>query len=336
MRWLLSLTLLLSLLSCADYSHTQVSGATLKKMEKLTLSADATQRILRGQDALRSYAEGPEVVSVPMEFNGRLPAVRVRINGGQPQQMIIDSGASLSVLEAEMAVKSGIRLLPSSALKLKAQGIAGSEEMRGGIAELQIGELKLKNMPVLVRTHQNQYRNLGGLVNESLGVNLLGLQNFARSCSWLRLDYRNRIVTIGLRGQSPAPTGPNAWSVPLGLHHGVASIVLSSGGHSWETVVDTGSSFGIEVQESVAQKLGVLEGSTPVTQDRLIGIGGFVDMKHKPVRTAVLPEINGFGNKVLQPQIAINTHGFNLCGSYFLSHYRVTFDFARRKLWLER
>jgi predicted aspartyl protease len=100
------------LVACESYKHTAVSGSTLEKMESLTLSQDKTKRILTGQEDIRSYAEGAEVVTVPLEFNGRLPAVQVRLNGGKPQQMVIDSGASLSVLEAEDAVKAGIQLCP--------------------------------------------------------------------------------------------------------------------------------------------------------------------------------------------------------------------------------
>jgi hypothetical protein len=305
-------------------------------MAGLTLSEPEAQRILSDSDHLRVAASGPDLVHVPMLLNGRLPGVQVSINGQAPRAMIIDTGASLSVLEAQTAVASGIRLLPAHMLKLQARGIGGTEDMRGGIAQLRIGGLQMHNMPMLIRTHENRISGLGGLITESMGVDLLGIQALRSSCSWVRLDYRNRIVTFGLRGFSPELSGPRAWSVPLRLSRGVASIELSSGGHSWETVVDTGSSFGIEVETRVAARLGVLEGSVPLQSgSQLTGIGGFVDPKANQMRAAILPEIRGFGDQVLATEIAINPN-FNLCGSYFLRNYRVTFDFKRMRLWLER
>jgi hypothetical protein len=207
--------------------------------------------------------------------------------------------------------------------------------MRGGIAQLVVGPLKWENIPTLIRTHENQMQSLGGLVKENIGVNLLGVQTISRTCSWMQLDYRGRKVTFGLRGLYPEVVGPKAWSVPLGLHRGVATVELSSGGHSWETIVDTGSSFGIEVTADIAKTLGVLDGSQLVRQDRLVGIGGFVDVKKSQIRSAVLPEIQGLGVPMRNWEIAINPH-LNLCGTYFLSNFRVTFDFARRRLHLER
>jgi predicted aspartyl protease len=332
---LLSLLSAAALCGCTAYQHTAVSGGTLNKMQDLTLSEAESQRILSDRQSLPVGASGPSVVHVPMLFNGRLPTVMVGINGQAPKPMIIDTGASLSVMEASTAVDAGLRLLPAHMLKLEARGIAGTEAMRAGIAQLRIGDLQMHNMPILVRTHEHRFSGLGGLIKESMGVDLLGIQALRSSCSWVRLDYRNRIVTFGLRGQSPTLSGPRAWSVPLRLSRGVASIDLSSGGHSWETVVDTGSSFGIEVNTAMARRLGVLDKARPVGQHRLIGIGGFVDAKETQIRAAVLPEIGGFGDRVLATEIAINPN-FNLCGSYFLQNYRVTFDFQRMRLWLEK
>ena len=205
--------------------------------------------------------------------------------------------------------------------------------MRLGFARLGLGGLEIYNVPLFVRTHKNEYRILGPLLTESLHTDILGINPLRSFVKHVTIDYpRNRLSFSTESSYSPRP---NARAVKLKWINRLPYVTLSSGGVSWDALIDTGSSFGIEVSRDVASRLGILESSAPVAGAYHYGIGGSVDTGAADIRQSLLPSLDGLGPTLADVGVGIRP-SLNLIGSWFLQHFRMTLDFSRGLLYLER
>jgi aspartyl protease len=93
-------------------------------------------------------AEG-ELLSIPVEF-GRPNLLRlpVRVNERPAEEMVLDSGASLSLLTESAATRLGVTLVPGATALAKGLHKTDLPMRLGWIDSLRIGELTLSNVPV--------------------------------------------------------------------------------------------------------------------------------------------------------------------------------------------
>lgn len=333
MRTIFLCALALVLAGCGVPQHGAVSAADQRKLASLTLPPARGRELLFGSQALRLGVGGQAEVTVPFEMRNRCPHVPVSINGSPPQLFLFDTGASLSAIEARTAIKHRLPLFDSQLIPAKARGIAGEEPMQLGFASLGVAGLTMTNVPLFVRTHKNEYRILGPLLTESLHTDILGINPLRDFAKHISIDYPRRRLTISTRAAySP---GPNARAAKIKWINRLPYITLRSGGVIWDALLDTGSSFGVEVSREVAEKLSLLEGSVAVVGGYQYGIGGSVNTTQADIRHALLPALDGLGPTLKDVGVGIRP-SLNLIGSYFLQHFRVTLDFSRGLLYLER
>ena len=314
-------------------SHGPISGGTLARLNNLAVTPEQGARIMEGRKiATRSYPPPGGVLRVPMKMDGAgLPTVKVSLNGRRAEDILLDTGATVTVLDAALAVRNRIATVPS--LRPQMAGVMGNESGMGAVIEtMQLGPWRLDNLPCVVRLQ----RSSGGLdfLSSDFAISVLGFHLAQMHCSHLTLDYPRREVEFGFGGFR-GPTSRNYTKASFRLQHGVPMARVSVGKMSWEAIVDTGSCFGVEIDQKLAQRLGHGTGGQAVSGNFfLIGVGGTSTPEKAGVRVITVPRMTVLGSTFPKAQIDVMP-GAPRIGSYFLQNYRVTFDLRRQLVWLE-
>jgi predicted aspartyl protease/thioredoxin-like negative regulator of GroEL len=273
---------------------------------------------------------GAESSKVNFELKGNRPVVPVMVNG-RPEQLdfVLDTGSGISVISHQTAKRLKIKPIARGG---HAKGIGGNgkfEIVYGFLREVQIGSVKIKNVPVYIREFHQNTNNIDGYIGISL------ISKFLTT-----VDYGEKTFTLNrlndVRAEASVPKGI---SLPLRL--------TSSGFLSGEVqmegvevpmnfIVDTGASVSV-VADSIAKSAPF---STLPRRDPLqvIGSAGITNN----VESFTLPRIS-FGEHsrdsitaiALDLEIINDASGFEqsgiLGGNFFLD-YRMTFDFKNSRL----
>lgn len=176
---------------------------------------DLDRLVVQGFVPEKLQVEGPPSLHVASSESGGATThffVNVEING-VPASLLVDTGASRTLLFPTLASRAQIRLAPVRAeARLLDEGVPFN---LGEVRELRIGALSMKNFPAFVARKQliRDLRPMDGM---------LGL-DFLRRFS-LTLDYGRRTALLR-RESRPAPEGAKSapleirktWG-PLGLH----------------------------------------------------------------------------------------------------------------------
>lgn len=320
-------------------SFAPVSDGVMKKLARQVKSAEELGVTRRGGAiAYDARVEGQAAVTVPLAVNSVIPTLRCWLNGSKkPTALMFDSGAQVSLIEADTAVKSNVGILDPRTTNITVMGVMGKEKMLAGLfAPLDFGQTQLTKQLCLVRMNQNETRWMGPLMKEKVSMDLLGFDLVRQWCRYVTVDYLAHKLTLGFKEDFKRPSGPRVWKIPLVMEGGMPNIVLESGGIRWLSLVDTGSAFGVEIDESLAAELDVLKTARPVDPGMVnTAIGGMSDVNKAGIKLAMLKKLQGLGPEHLGAEIAISPGGARV-GSFFFKDYRLTMDLKRQLLWLER
>ncbi len=321
-------------------SYTPVSEASLRKLEKQVKSSEElgiTQK--GGKISYPAKVEGEPTATVSLAVNTVIPTFRCWLSGSkEPTALMFDTGAQLSLIEADTAIKHGVGIIDPKTTNITVVGVLGKEKMFGGVfSPLSFGRTQVTRQLCLVRLHRNETRALGPLLRERIGMDLLGFDLPRQWCRFVTVDYPANRLTFGFKENFKSPAkGKGVWKIPLIIESGLPHVVLEANGIRWLALVDTGSAFGVEIDETLAAELDVLKVATPV-QPGLINtaIGGMSDASEAGVKISSLKRLNGLGPPHTDAEIAITGGGARV-GSFFFQDYRTTFDLKNQTLWLER
>lgn len=331
MRFLPHCLLVLLLLgSCAPLkNHGLVDARTLRQLDADAITRAEFQERLRSPALLSSLVPSQTRVTLPFRMVSGTPCIQAGIGEGRMIEMMIDTGAARMMMHARTAAKQRFTVVRGDQAQVTMMGVAGNEQGRLGIVSpLQLGDWVMQGYPCYIRTHENRVRDV------KFPQNILGFDLAARVCSYLTLDYRKSTVTFGSRETYVPRAGMKSSSAPFRISQGVPFIQAKAGDDSWQCLVDTGSFNGIEIDEALAKKLGVQDQGTPVKGLYLAAVGGTLSAETAKLRTVTLPEVSLLGGKYPNAEVDI-APGPPRLGSFFLKDYCVTFDFRRKRLWLE-
>jgi hypothetical protein len=176
---------------------------------------DLDRLVVQGFLPDRSELDAPPSLDVASPESGGAAShlfAKVEVNG-LPASLLIDTGASRTLLFPALASRAKLRLAPVRAeARLLDEGVTFN---LGEVRELRIGALSMKNFPVFVARRQliRALRPMDGM----LGLDFL--RRFA-----LTLDYEHRTAVFS-RESRPIPEGARSAPVeilktwgPLGLH----------------------------------------------------------------------------------------------------------------------
>ncbi len=286
-----------------------------------------------GMNVKTNSVPPPEgVLTVPMYYEQGIPYIKVSLNGHKPKKFMFDTGAALSVFDAEQAVEYGLRTIPQ--VRPTLGGVLGKEPgMAAVIPTLQIGSWRLENLPCILRMQRTAIGT--GILKEHLGISVLGVHLAANHCKYLTLDFLKEKVEFGFTRSFPGQMRKHLHRASLNMSHGVPTTILKYGKISWEAVVDSGSVFGVQLDRGVATILGWKDGGWNVGGNYLItGVGGAQTPKDAKVRVLEFQRLGLFGSYYPFAQVDVMP-GPSRLGTYLLEDYRVTLDFEHKVLWVE-
>jgi len=268
----------------------------------------------------------------------RVPCVLATINGHGGQRVILDSGSNRIVLGYSLAATLEIPLIVGLD-PVPAQGMGGQGKVSGYwavVPQMNVGDLKLRRLMALVVPDAEVLtyrRSFWG--NEQ--VMLVGVSGL-RKLSYLSLDYLRGVVTFGAAEKYlPDATATFATAVPLRWESELPTVdAVLERQYRTSCVVDTGGDYGLVLSRAAATELGYWKpgwGSEETSR----GIAGEEEGKgyivHEvKVGEAIFRQVPARARAAGPEALG----GRLLLGNYELRQYRVTFDFQRNVLWLER
>ncbi len=289
--------------------------------------------------------EGASRTSISFESPDFRPVLKVRINGSKEfLRFVLDTGSGMSVLSEETARKLGLRPVARGGLARAVGGGGRFEIVYGYLDAIDIGEVRVTNVPVYIRHFFDENNPVDGY---------LGIAAISRLRT--TVDYGNHLMTLS-RQQNLTPKtittegtkNPVEAASPPGINVPVRT--TSSGFLSGEVaieglrkplnfIIDTGATVSVLSERAAA--MDELQPFIQRAKMRVYGAAGVTE----DVRTASLPRI-AFGSfsrekveaAILDLEPVNETAGFlqsGILGGNFLRHYRIIFDFEKGVVRLE-
>jgi tetratricopeptide (TPR) repeat protein len=289
---------------------------------------------------------GENKMSMPFEsFDGR-PILKVRVNNNRdPLRFVLDTGSGMSVVSEETAKKLGLRAVARGGMARAVGGGGKFEIVYGFVNSLDLGGVRVENVPVYIRHFFDEKNPIDGYLGLSV------VSKFIAS-----VDYGDNIFML----RRPSEVNPkDLWGVPISrngvlpLAPGVLEIPLrttSSGFLSGEVrlegverplnfIIDTGASVSVVSEKLAAEEQ--LNNYLEPTRLRIYGAAGIAD----DVRSVLLPKVmlgtftrERISAAILDLEPVNETAGFTqngILGGNYLRHFRVSFDFQRGLIRLE-
>lgn len=307
----------------------QISPATDQERRARIKGLIAFLTFLGNKRMLYTSAGASESV-VPVRLINDRPVIRLKINGeDEPLNFVLDTGSGISVLSDETARRLKIKAAARGGV---ARGVGGDgkfEIVYGFLRSVDIGAVKIKNVPVYIRQFHSNNERIDGYIGLSL------ISKFLTT-----IDYGNLIFALKKKdADGGEKSNGDGASIPLRL--------TSSGFLSGEVelegiktplnfIVDTGASISV-----ISNEIAGLKEISPfigIEKMRVIGAAGITD----EMPTYLLPKISfGAHSRESVKTVALNlgiineTSGFDqagILGGNFLKNYRLTFDFANSKV----
>jgi predicted aspartyl protease/Tfp pilus assembly protein PilF len=346
------------------------------RLELYTEAADSYQRYLevspktdqerreriRGLIAFYRYLgntkihrmSGKEASTVKFDLLRYRPFVNVMINGKGPLRLVVDTGASLSVISDSAAEKLGIKPVARGG-KARAVGGNGSFPIIYGVLDsITIGEVRIESIPVYIRTvHNSDDTPVAERADGYIGLSMLA--NYL-----VTIDYQKRELTLDRRSeqaaanQTPAPnaTPPAGATVIANVDTGTEVPIRSTSGGlaSAETIlprldrplnfiVDTGATTTV-ISKAAVQRHQLEDLKLKGETYRVIGAAGIEEgAEALGLSNLTVSGLRKHNARALILDLgAVNeTSGFEqhgILGGDYLSHFLVKIDLRRYSMKL--
>lgn len=268
---------------------------------------------------------------VPVTLVNDRPVIELTINGkkNQPLRFVLDTGSGISVISNETAKKLDISPVAKGGLARAIGGDGKFPIVYGFLKKVEIGDVKVSNVPVYIREFHNKNERVDGYIGLSL------ISKFLTT-----IDYGN--LTFALTGKGlveSKKTEGEKLILPLRLtSSGFLSgeVTLEGVASSLNFIVDTGASISV-ISHDVAGNEEIRR-FVKEQKMRVIGAAGVTE----DVSEYLLPRVT-FGTHsrekiraiALDLDVINEASGFEqagILGGNFLKNYRVTFDFQNSKV----
>jgi Flp pilus assembly protein TadD/predicted aspartyl protease len=249
--------------------------------------------------------------------------VRAKVNGSSAQDFVVDTGAESTVITRPTMQRLGI-----SPVTYTLSAGVGDIGLRGlqlaRIDSLELGTLKLRNVPCLVKSPP--LRDVPTRETESLSPLALGFS--------MTIDYQTHKLTFGKH----LPAESSDLELPLRLYRLATVRGVVSGGHAASFVVDTGGEV-ISISHSTADAIGKSDlrriplkvwGTSGWEKDAFLMPG--VDLSFNSIQYKNFPVV------VLNldaPSVLLGFQLGGIVGAQFLKNYRVGIDLEHSVLRLK-
>lgn len=324
----------------ARYENYKEAAAAYEKFLQISSRADSDRRArikglikflqFLGERQSLYTVETQGQTTVPFKLLNDRPVLKVKINKtDEPLNFVLDTGSGISVISQETAERLKIKPISRGGSARAVGGDGKFEIVYGFLQSVDIGDIKIKNVPVYIRKFQLNDERTDGYIGLSL------ISKFLTT-----LDYGNSTFSLKRQGSiDNKETENNVFSLPLHL--------TSSGFLSGEVrlegidaplnfIVDTGASVSV-ISDALA---GTKEISRFIKDEkvRVVGAAGVTEN----VSSFLLPRVTfGTHSRESLKAISLNLNLINeasgfeqagILGGNFLKNYRLTFDFGNSKV----
>src|ERR1700754_396500 len=306
-------------------------------------------RYLGKQGALYVPA-GEDRASLPFEETDNRPILQVRVNGSkEPLRFVLDTGSGMSVLSEETAKRLNIRPVARGGLARAVGGGGKFEIVYGYLSSIEMGEVRVENVPVYIRKFFDANIPVDGYLGLSVISKFLAAIDYGtRRMSLVRQNQADELEPWTVKRPegmlSLKPLAPNDGSVEVPLRStssGFLSgeVTLDGFDKSLNFIVDTAASITV-ISEKLSQEEQLLELLQP-SKMRVYGAAGVaedVKLLQLPRLSFGLSKLEKINAAVLDMEPVNETAGFTqsgILGGNFLRHFRIYFDFARGTMRLE-
>jgi len=281
---------------------------------------------------------GEQSSVIHFDLVGDRPIIEVNINGrSRPLRFVLDTGSGMSVLSKKTADEFGIREVARGGFGRGIGGDGRFEIIYGFLRSLDIGDVRIKSIPVYIREFQDSSSQVDGYIGLSL------ISKFLTT-----IDYGSKTFSLirqpdekGKDAATAADEDISDDSLPLRLtSSGFLSgeVALDGSDRRLNFIVDTGASVSV-ISDLVAANDDI---KTTLANDgrkiTVVGSAGITDN----VPSYILQKVT-FGqysrDKVLAIAISLDvineSAGFDqlgILGGNFLKNYKLTFDFRKSRV----
>jgi predicted aspartyl protease/thioredoxin-like negative regulator of GroEL len=294
-----------------------------------------------GQQGSLYNLEGSIRTVVSFESPDFRPILKIRANGAkQYYRFVLDTGSGMSVLSEETAKKMGIKPVARGGLARAVGGGGRFEIVYGYLRSLEIGEVRVTNVPVYIRHFYDEKNPVDGYLGIAALSGLLTSVDYGTNQLTLSRSSNADVTTLAAGRATPI----NSENPQTRSGNNVRIRTTASGFLSGEVfiegitkplnfIIDTGATVTV-----LSERTATMEEAQPFIKPgkmRVFGAAGVAD----DVKIASLPRIAIGSHSRERVDAAIldldpvnETAGFlqnGILGGNFLRHYRITFDFER-------
>jgi predicted aspartyl protease/thioredoxin-like negative regulator of GroEL len=291
-----------------------------------------------GQQGSLYNLEGADHTLVQFESPDYRPVVKVRINGSkQYLRFVLDTGSGMSVLSEETARKIGVKPVARGGMARAVGGGGRFEIVYGYLNSLEVGEIRVTNVPVYIRHFFDEQNQVDGYLGIAAISRLVASVDYGTDRLTLTRPRTNdsdttatRAPTADIETQRPGVNIP-VRTTASGFLSGEVNI--SGIAKPLNFIIDTGATVTV-----LSAKAAAIDEAQPFIRQGKMKVYGAAGVEDN-VRIATLPRL-GIGTysrewidaAVLDLEPVNETAGFQqsgILGGNFLRHYRVIFDFPR-------
>lgn len=299
-------------------------------------------RYLGTQGSLYNLDAGNRTV-VPFETPDFRPILKVRINGQkQYLRFVLDTGSGMSVLSEETARTLGIKPVAQGGLARAVGGGGRFEIVYGYLRSIEIGDVKVTNVPVYIRHFFDEKNPVDGYLGIAAISRLVATVDYGTNNLTLsRYETPNANAATGANPANPASSEvPQSSSPGINLPIRTTASGFLSGEVTIEAldkplnfIIDTGATVTVLSEKTAA--LDEVQRFIKQGKMRVFGAAGVAE----DVKIASIPRlaIGSYSREkidaaVLDLDPVNETAGFlqsGILGGNFLRHYRVIFYFEK-------
>ena len=281
-----------------------------------------------------TWLKTPGVASVPFRYGTQHVWIRASINGAPPADFLLDTGCSSTAIDGDYADQIGLKREG----RFTVQGMGGyGEASFGRVATLRVGS---EADGVTLRDLKVGIIDLGGGHEEVMWRKMAGLVGYDFLSRFVvELDYDKGIVTF--RDPATFAYAGKGKALDMQLMSGVPIVQATLGDScTGDFLVDVGN-FGFDLHGSLVRRCQVVQAmqNRKQVQEYGVGVGDFFRNWVCRVDSLSLGPY-----RLRQPTAAMSLSRRGMVGSEqyagnignsVLEHFKVTFDYAHRKLYLE-
>lgn len=294
---------------------------------------------------------GANRASITFEATDNRPILKLRVNGQKELlRFVLDTGSGMSVISDETAKRLSIKPVAKGGLARAVGGGGKFEIVYGFVNSIEIGAVRVENVPVYIRKFFDNHIPVDGYLGLSVVQKFLASIDYgARRMSLVRQgqtdDLENWTAVRRPEGfQSLVPVLPNEVAVEVPLRTTSSGFLSGEVGldgfeKNMNFIIDTAASITV-ISEKLSQQEQLLELLQP-SKMRVFGAAGVtedVKLLQLPRLSLGLSKLERINAAVLDMEPVNETAGFTqsgILGGNFLRHFRIYFDFAHGTMRLE-